>query len=97
MYEKYKDSLISRDEYLDKKRKCDLEMKEYQDLLKNERANEERNKNNEERKNVDELVQKYKNIDKLTSEIEDAFIERIDVYSPDRIKITWKFARVFEE
>ncbi|MCD7957496.1 MAG: recombinase family protein [Lachnospiraceae bacterium] len=100
LYEKYKDGKFSRDDYLMQKRECDAKAEEYRKLLspiEAETENSEGRLENAERESVAELIQQHSNLDKLTPEIQEAFIERVDVYSADRMKITWKFAHVFDE
>ncbi|MCC8049339.1 MAG: recombinase family protein [Clostridiales bacterium] len=101
LYEKYKDGKFSREEYLRQKRECDTKLKECKsDLLAAETETENSEGTAEEiaeRESVAELIRKHSDLDKLTPELQEAFIERVDVYSADRIKITWKFARVFGE
>ncbi|MCD8015877.1 MAG: recombinase family protein [Lachnospiraceae bacterium] len=100
LYEKYKDGRFSRDDYLIQKRECDTKVEEYRKLLSSretETENSAGSAKNAERESVAELIQRHSELDTLTPEIQEAFIERVDVYSADRMKITWKFARVFGE
>ncbi|MCC8104478.1 MAG: recombinase family protein [Clostridiales bacterium] len=97
LYEKYKDGKFSREEYLKQKRECDTKVKEYQSLLQSEETKAEDSEKTAERRNVAELIQMHSDMVTLTPELQEAFIERVDVYSADRIKITWKFAHVFGE
>ncbi|MCD8014144.1 MAG: recombinase family protein [Lachnospiraceae bacterium] len=98
LYEKYKDGKFSRDEYLMQKQECDTKMEEYRKHLSpGETENSKGSAENTERESVAELIQRHSDLNTLTPEIQEAFIERVDVYSADRMKITWKFAHVFGE
>jgi len=91
LYEKYKDGRFSRDEYLIQKRECDRKVEEYRKLVspgKTEAENSTGSTENAERESVAELIQRHSDMEKLTPGIQEAFIERVDVYASDRTKIT---------
>ena len=89
LYEKYKEGILSRDDYLREKKECDKKISEYQELLQ---ENEFENKIlNDKKSQVTELIQKYRGEETLTQEIKECFIDRVTVYAPNRICINWKF------
>lgn len=93
LYEKYKDGRITKEEYLVEKKECDRKINEFKEKIN--AAIEVKPEDYGIRKHVAELIQKYKNETELTSEIQNTFIEKINVYSEDRIQIVWKFRDVF--
>ncbi len=93
LYEKYKEGQISKEEYMNEKKQCDLQIKELQELLKGDEVVDDGD--NGVRDHVAELINKYKDEMELTPELQQTFIEKVIVYSEDRIKIIWKFSDVF--
>ena len=42
-------------------------------------------------KRIGEIVRKYREAKELTKEMEEMFLERVEVYAQERIKVKWKF------
>ena len=50
-----------------------------------------RQEGEDEVKRIGEIVRKYKEAKVLTKELEEMFVERVEVYDQERIKVKWKF------
>lgn len=93
LYEQYREGNLSREEYKAEKQELSRKIQEYLDLLNTDDKEEE----SDDRSEWLSLIDKYKNETQLTPELQEAFIERVIVYSADRIKVVWKFEDAFEK
>ena len=50
-----------------------------------------RQEGQDEVKRIGEMVRKYREAGELTKEMEEMFVERVEVYDGERIKVKWKF------
>ena len=50
-----------------------------------------RQEGKDEVKRIGEIVRKYREAKELTKEMEEMFVERVEVYDQERIKVKWKF------
>lgn len=97
MYEQYKDGKLTKEEYLAKKKAVSEQIKQYEEMARN--AKLEQMQNDKEHNKVErfrDLVYKYQNIQELTKEVQETFIDKVIVYSKERLKIIWKFEDVFD-
>lgn len=95
LYEKYKDGVLGKEEYLSQRKEVDKKIEEYESMIRQCEIEKE-NGQMQEFSRVSELVHQYMESSELTQELQDAFIEKVIVYSKDRIKIVWKFEDVFQ-
>ncbi len=96
MYEQYKDGKLTKEEYIDKKKAVSEQIKQYEEMLKSAKLEKtENDKEYNKIKKARDLVYKYQNMQELTKEVQETFIDRIIVYSKERLKIIWKFEDVF--
>lgn len=54
-----------------------------------------RQEGKDEVKRIGEIVRKYREAKELTKEMEEMFVERVEVYDVERIKVKWKFGDSF--
>ena len=54
-----------------------------------------RQEGKDEVKRIGEIVRKYREAGELTKEMEEMFVERVEVYDGEHIKIKWKFENGF--
>ena len=54
-----------------------------------------RQEGKDEVQRIGEIVRKYREAKKLTKEMEEMFVERVEVYDGERIKVKWKFENIF--
>src|SRR5699024_8421424 len=94
LYEKYKDGQIDRDEFVDGRDKLKAQTEEIKEKM-NEAALRQEGK--DEVKRIGEIVRKYREAKELTKEMEEMFVERVEVYDQERIKVKWKFEDGFKD
>ena len=56
-----------------------------------------RQEGKDEVKRIGEIVRKYREAKELTKEMEEMFVERVEVYDQERIKVKWKFEDGFKD
>ena len=56
-----------------------------------------RQEGEDEVKRIGEMVRKYREAKELTKEMEEMFVERVEVYDGERIKVKWKFEDGFKD
>ena len=54
-----------------------------------------RQEGKDEVKRVGEIVRKYREAKELTKEMEEMFVEKVEVYDGERINVKWKFRNCF--
>ena len=54
-----------------------------------------RQEGKDEVKRIGEIVRKYREAKELTKEMEEMFVERVEVYDGERIKVKWKFEEFY--
>lgn len=97
MYEQYKDGKLTKEEYLDQKKAVSDQIKQYKEMVRSAKLEQMQNdKEHNKIKKFRDLVYKYQNIQELTKEVQEAFIDKVIVYSKERLKIIWKFEDVFD-
>ena len=89
LYFKYQEDLISKDMYLEKVNSINAQIKE----IKTEKEKEANTTNLISK--LEQEIQKYKGIKKLTREIAKTLIKKIVVYSQNQIEITFNFNDFF--
>ena len=92
LYEKYKDGQIDRDEFDDGRDKLKAQAEEIKERMKEAAL---RREVKDEVKRIGEMVRKYREAKELTKEMEEMFVERVEVYDQERIKVKWKFEVIF--
>lgn len=96
LYEQYRDGGLSRNDFLAKKKEYDAEavkLEQRLDELQNSRV-EQDERFQQERKHVSQLMC-YAEQMELTEEIKEKLIDKVKVYSNNRIEIYWKFESGF--
>ena len=88
LYEKYKDGQIDRDEFVAGRNELNAQAAEIQEKMKGAVLRQE---GKDEVKRIGEMVRKYREAKELTKEMEEMFVERVEVYDGERIKVKWKF------
>lgn len=97
MYEQYKEGKLTKEEYLGKKKEVSDQIKQYEEMANTAKLEQTQNdKEYNKIKRFRDLVYKYQNIQELTKEVQEAFIDKVIVYSKGRLKIIWKFEDVFD-
>lgn len=97
MYEQYKDGKLTKEEYLDQKKAVLDQIKQYEEMVRSAKLEQMQNdKEHNKIKRFGDLVYKYQNIQELTKEVQETFIDKVIVYSKERLKIIWKFEDVFD-
>lgn len=91
LYEKYKDGQIDRDEFVAGRNELNEQAAEIQEKMKGAALRQE---GKDEVKRIGEIVRKYREAKKLTKEMEEMFVERVEVYDGEHIKMRWKFKKV---
>ena len=92
LYEKYKDGQIDRDEFVAGRNKLKAQAEEIKEKMKETVLRQE---GKDEVKRIGEIVRKYREAGELTKEMEEMFVERVEVYDGEHIKIKWKFENGF--
>ena len=92
LYEKYKDGQIDRDEFVAGRDKLKAQAEEIKEKMKETVLRQE---GKDEVKRIGEIVRKYREAGELTKEMEEMFVERVEVYDGERIKVKWKFKDAF--
>ena len=98
LYEQYRDGGLSRNDFLAKKKEYDAEavkLEQRLDELQNSRV-EQDERFQQERKHVSQLMC-YAEQMELTEEIKEKLIDKVKVYSNNRIEIYWKFESGFSD
>ena len=98
LYEQYRDGSLSREDFLAKKKEYDAEavkLEQRLDELQNSRV-EQDERFQQERKHVSQLMC-YAEQMELTEEIKEKLIDKVKVYSNNRIEIYWKFESGFSD
>ena len=88
LYEKYKDGQIDRDEFVDGRDKLKAQAEEIKEKMNEAALRQERK---DEVKRIGEIVRKYRDAKELTKEMEEVFVERVEVYDGEKIKVQWRF------
>ena len=89
LYEKYKDGQIDRDEFVAGRDKLKAQAEEIKEKMNEATLRQE---GEDEVKRIGEIMRKYREAEELTKEMEEMFIERVEVYEGERIKVKWKFS-----
>ena len=91
LYEKYKDGQIDRDEFVAGRNELNAQAEEIKEKMKEAAL---RQGGKDEVKRIGEIVKKYREAKELTKEMEKVFVERVEVYDGERIKVKWKFDKL---
>ena len=96
-YEKYCEGNLSKGEYLELKKKIDMELAQKESELKEE---EEKKEDFSPRRewggsDLEMVCRSFGKMDKLTYESAHAFVEKVIVYAKDRVEIKMKFGDPF--
>lgn len=96
LYEQYTDGKLSREDFLVEKKKYDEETARLEQRLHElqSRQNLQQESNQQAEKNISQLLC-YANQMELTEEIKEKLIDKVKVYSDNRIEICWKFESGF--
>ncbi len=96
LYEQYTDGKLSREDFLVEKKKYDEETARLEQRLHElqSRQNLQQESNQQAEKNISQLLC-YANQMELTEEIKEKLIDKVKVYSYNRIEICWKFESGF--
>ena len=96
LYEQYTDGKLSREDFLVEKKKYDKETARLEQRLHElqSRQNLQQESNQQAEKNISQLLC-YANQMELTEEIKEKLIDKVKVYSDNRIEICWKFESGF--
>ena len=92
LYEKYKDGQIDRDEFVAGRNELNAQAEEIKEKMKEAAL---RQAGKDEVKRIGEIVRKYRETRELTKEMEERFVERVEVYDGEHIKMRWKFEDIF--
>lgn len=97
VYEKYCAGKLDQDAYICEKRKLDGEIAECEKAIQ---TNEEENRKLEKSlpevgSELEMAVSAYREADHLTSDMAQAFIEKIVIHQEERIEIQWRFSDCF--
>ena len=92
LYEKYKDGQIDRDEFVAGRNELNAQAAEIQEKMKEAALRQE---GKDEVKRIGEIVRKYREAGELTKEMEEVFVERVEVYDQERIKVKWRYEDIF--
>ena len=93
LYEKYKDGQIDRDEFVAGRDKLKAQAAEIQEKMKGAALRQE---GKDEVERIGEIVRKYREAKELTKEMEEVFVERVEVYDGEHIKMRWKFEEKYK-
>lgn len=98
LYEQYKDGKISREDFLLEKKKYDEETARLELRLKElqNSQQEQKEQKQQEMEHINELLC-YANQIELTEEIKEVLIDKVKVFSDNRIEIFWKFESGFAD
>ncbi len=96
LYEQYRDGSLSREDFLAKKKEYDAEAARLEQRLDELQSskNEQDERVRQERKHASQLMC-YAEQMELTEEIKEKLIDKVKVYSNNRIEIYWKFESGF--
>lgn len=94
LYENYRCRNLSRESFMRQKETYDKQEKKYEDFISSIKLKKQ---TNEYQKQILAAINKYKDADCMTDEIEKAFIEKVMVFPDGSIQIGWKFKDVFPE
>lgn len=98
LYEQYRDGQLSREDFLTKKKEYDTEaakLEQRLDELQNSR--EEQDVRSQQKRNQVSQLMCYAEQMELTEEIKEKLIDKVKVYSNNRIEIYWKFEGGFSD
>lgn len=96
LYEQYKDGKLSREDFLAKKKSYEQEVEKLELRLEELKKKREASMAaSEQLKKVEPSFFRYMDQMTLTEEMKEQFIEKVIVYSKDRIEICWKFEHEF--
>ena len=92
LYEQYTDGKLSREDFLMEKKKYDEETARLEQWLQELQSRQEIQQENHQQieKNISQL-KCYADQMELTEEIKEKLIDKVKVYSDNRIEICWKF------
>lgn len=92
LYEQYTDGKLSREDFLMEKKKYDEETARLEQRLQELQSRQEIQQENHQQieKNISQL-KCYADQMELTEEIKEKLIDKVKVYSDNRIEICWKF------
>lgn len=96
LYEQYRDGSLSREDFLAKKKEYDVEVAKLEQRLDELQSskNEQDERSRQEQKHASQLMC-YAEQMELTEEIKENLIDKVKVYSNNRIEIYWKFESGF--
>ncbi len=96
LYEQYRDGSLSREDFLAKKKEYDAEAAKLEQRLDELQSskNEQDERAQQEQKHTSQLMC-YAEQMELTEEIKEKLIDKVKVYSNNRIEIYWKFESGF--
>ena len=96
LYEQYRDGSLSREDFLVRKKEYDAEAAKLEQRLDELQSskNEQDERSRQERKHASQLMC-YAEQMELTEEIKEKLIDKVKVYSNNRIEIYWKFESGF--
>jgi len=98
MYERYRLKSISKDEYVLRKKQLTMQIEELEERklkICNGIGDKEESKILERK--LSDLIEKYKNVSVFSDEVMNDLIDKVIVYSEDRIEIKWKYQTEFED
>ena len=98
LYEQYRDGSLSREDFLAKKKEYDAEAAKLEQRLDELQSskNEQDERAQQEQKHTSQLMC-YAEQMELTEEIKEKLIDKVKVYSNNRIEIYWKFESGFSD
>lgn len=96
LYERYTDGKLSREDFLVEKKKYDEETAKLEQRLQELQSKEELHQDNDQQseRNISQL-RCYAEQLELTEEIKEKLIDKVNVYSDNRIEICWNFESGF--
>lgn len=96
LYEQYTDGKLSREDFLVQKKKYDGESVKLEQRLHElqDKQNLQQESNQQEKKNISQLYCYTEQIE-LTEEIKEKLIDKVNVYSDNRIEICWNYESGF--
>jgi len=98
LYEQYRDGQLSREDFLTRKREYDAEVAKLEQRLDELQGsiNEQDERSRQKRKHASQLMCFAEQME-LTEEIKEKLIDKVKVYSNNRIEIYWKFESGFSD
>ena len=83
---------MDRDEFVAGRNELNAQAEEIKEKMNGAALRQE---GKDEVKRIGEIVRKYREAKELTKEMEEMFVERVEVYDVERIKVKWKFGDSF--